>query len=123
MALILVADDDPSIREMLRAVLEARGHQVLLACDGVQMIEMAKTVNPKLIVADVMMPGAYGSAAYKALQEDAYARSIPVVFLTAITPQQAAKVIQPSAKVRVLHKPLEMKDLLDAIASLLQQPG
>lgn len=119
MALILVADDDPSIREMLRAVLESRGHQVVLASDGVQMIEAAKTVAPRLIVADVMMPGAYGSAAYKALQEDPHARGIPVVFLTAVTPQQAAKVIVPSPKVRVLHKPLEMKDLLDAIDQLL----
>ena len=119
MPLILVADDTPEIVEMLQDIIESRGHQVVIAADGVQMVEKAKTVKPKLIVADVMMPGAYGSAAYKLLQEDSYTKNIPIIFLTAISPEQARKVIVTGPRVRVLHKPVDMNALLQAIAELL----
>lgn len=119
MALILVADDTPDILQMVKDIIETMGHQVIPASDGVQMIEKAKSYQPKLIVADVMMPGTYGSAAYKALQEDAYTKKIPVLFLTAITPQQAEQVIPRCEKVRVLHKPVDVPTLMRAVNELL----
>lgn len=124
MALILVADDAPDLLQLVTDILESRGHQVATAHDGVEMIEKAKSIKPKLIIADVMMPGAYGSAAYKSLQEDDFTKDIPVVFLTAITPAQAAKVIPPNPKVRVLHKPVDVAGLLGAVSELLpEQPA
>ncbi len=118
-ALILVADDEPAILEMIKAVLETRGHQVATAVDGVELIEQAKTLKPKLIIADVMMPGAYGSAAYKALQEDTFTKNIPILFMTAITPAQADKVIPKSPLVRVLHKPMDATVILKAVDDFL----
>lgn len=122
MALIMVADDTPEIVMMLKDIIEARGHQVATVSDGVQMVEKAKTWRPHVIVADVMMPGTYGSSAYKALQADPATRDIPVVFLTAITPEQAAKVIPASPKVKVLHKPLNISVLMAAIDEMLRSP-
>ncbi len=119
MALILIADDEPAILEMMKAVLESRGHQVATAVDGVELVEQAKTIKPKLIIADVMMPGAYGSAAYKALQEDTLTKNIPVLFITAITPAQAEKVIPKSPLVRVLHKPMDATVIIKAVDELL----
>ncbi len=119
MALILIADDTPEITTMVKDILESRGHQVAVAFDGVQMVEQAKTIHPKLIVADIMMPGAYGSAAYKALQEDSLTKSIPVIFLTAVTPEQARKVVPESDMVMVLHKPIDMMGLLKAVEDML----
>ncbi|OGR58157.1 MAG: hypothetical protein A2X36_14155 [Elusimicrobia bacterium GWA2_69_24] len=119
MALILVADDTPEIVMMLKDILEAHGHQVATADDGVEMVEKAKSIHPQLILADVMMPGAYGSAAYKALQSDSLTKGIPVVFLTAITPEQARKVIPEVDNVRVLHKPVDMFAIIKAIEELL----
>ena len=105
---------------MLADMLSMRGHQVAIANDGVQMIERAKTLRPHLIIADIMMPGAYGSAAYKALQEDPYTKNIPVVFLTAVAPEQARGVVPDSPKVRILHKPVDMGALFQAVNELLQ---
>jgi CheY-like chemotaxis protein len=119
MALILVADDTPEIAEMLQEVLETKGHQVVVASDGVEMVEKAKTVKPALIIADIMMPGAYGSSAYKALQEDPHTEHIPVVFLTAVPPAQAEKVVPQSPKVKLLHKPVDMPAILGAVNDLL----
>jgi len=121
MALILVADDTPDILMMVKDIIESIGHQVATASDGVEMVEMAKTVRPKLIIADVMMPGAYGSAAYKALQEDSLTKVIPVIFLTAITPEQARQVIPQSTKVRVLHKPIDMPSLVKVVNEMLPE--
>jgi CheY-like chemotaxis protein len=119
MALILVADDTVEILQMVRDILESRGHQVATAMDGVQMVERAKTLRPSLIIADIMMPGAYGSSAYKALQEDPFTKEIPVIFLTAVTPEQAQKVVPETPKVRVLHKPLDVMGLLQTVSELL----
>ncbi|MBI3299637.1 MAG: response regulator [Elusimicrobia bacterium] len=119
MALILVAEDTPEIAGMLKDMLESRGHQVAIACDGVEMIEKGKSLMPKLIISDIMMPGAYGSSAYKALQEDDHTKGVPVIFLTAVSPEQAAKVIPKGPNVRLLHKPIDMMLLFSTIKELL----
>ncbi|MBI3299636.1 MAG: response regulator [Elusimicrobia bacterium] len=119
MALILVADDTPEMVEVLTDILESRGHQVAVAKDGVEMIEKGKTLMPKLIISDLMMPGAYGSSAYKALQEDPHTKGIPTIFLTAVTPAQASKVVPQGPNVRLIHKPLDMMQLLNTLNELL----
>lgn len=119
MALIMIADDTPDIIELLKDILESRGHQVVAVTDGVQMIEKAKTWRPHLIIADLMMPGAYGSAAYKSLQDDPTTVSIPVIFLTAVPEQQARRIVPESPKTKLLFKPIMLLPLLQAVASML----
>ena len=122
MALILVAEDAPELLEMLKHILESRGHQVAVASDGVEMIEKAKNLRPKLIISDIMMPGTYGSAAFKAIQDDAYTKGTPVIFLTAVSPEQAAKVVPADPGVLILHKPVDIMALLGAVNKMLS-PG
>lgn len=119
MSLILVAEDTPEVAALIRDLLEARGHQVALAADGVQMIEKAKSVAPKLIVSDIMMPGTYGSSAYKALQDDPHTKGIPVLFLTGVNEAAAAKVVPQAANVRLLFKPLDLGRFMKAVTELL----
>ena len=119
MALILVAEDTPEVAALIKDILESRGHQVAMAGDGVRMIEQAMSLRPQLIVSDIMMPGAYGSSAYKSLQDDKYTKDIPVIFLTALTPEQAAKVVPPSDKVTILHKPVDIFKLLSTVEQFL----
>lgn len=119
MALILVAEDTPEVASLLRDILEARGHQVAMAADGVQMIEKAKSLSPKLIISDIMMPGTYGSSAYKALQDDPHTKGIPVVFLTGVNEAAAEKVVPKAANVRLLFKPLDIGRFLAVTAELL----
>ena len=119
MALILVAEDDGDLRQLLSDMLESRGHHVATAADGVKMIEQARDLRPSLIVADLMMPGAYGSAAAKALQQDPATASIPIIFLTAVAPAQAEKVVPKAPHVRLMHKPMDMPALFAAVAELL----
>jgi len=119
MALIMVADDVPDVVELLKEILQAHGHQVVGVYDGVQMVEKAKDWRPHLIIADLMMPGAYGSAAYKTLQQDPMTAHIPVIFLTAVPREQARRVVPESPSVRLLFKPIEPSVLLQTVAELL----
>ncbi|MBI5595567.1 MAG: response regulator transcription factor [Elusimicrobia bacterium] len=119
MALILVAEDTAELAQMLKEILESRGHQVVVAKDGVEMIEKGKTLMPKLVIADIMMPGAYGSAAYKALQGDAHSAGLPTIFLTAVPPEQAAKVVPSAPNIRIMHKPVDIMVLLAAVKEML----
>ena len=119
MALILIADDTPQVAALLRDILETRGHQVAIATDGVQLIEKGKSLMPKLIVSDIMMPGAYGSAAYKALQEDPHTKGIPVLFLTGVDPEAAAKVVPAVPNVRLMFKPLDLSRFMKTVSELL----
>jgi CheY-like chemotaxis protein len=57
---VLVADDDPDIRTMVRMLLELDGHRVLEARDGTSAWEMIQSHNPAVVVADVQMPGLTG---------------------------------------------------------------
>lgn len=120
MALIMVADDTQDIVELLKDILTSRGHQVVSVADGVQMIEKAKTWRPQLIIADLMMPGAYGSAAYKTLMDDPLTASIPVIFLTAVPEQQARRVVPPEGpKTKLMFKPVMPHALLSAVNDML----
>ena len=56
MALILVIDDDASIREMLRVILTASGHQVLTANDGMAGLQLFRAEPTDLVFVDMMMP-------------------------------------------------------------------
>ncbi|MBI4348406.1 MAG: response regulator [Elusimicrobia bacterium] len=116
----MVADDTQDIVELLKDILTSRGHQVVSVPDGVQMIEKAKTWRPQLIIADLMMPGAYGSAAYKALMDDPVTASIPVIFLTAVPEQQARRVVPPEGpKTKHMFKPVMPHALLAAVNAIL----
>lgn len=119
MALIVVAEDAAELADMLKNVLESRGHQVAVAHDGVEMIEKVKNLRPRLIIADIMMPGTYGSAAFKALKDDPYTKDIPCVFLTAVPPEQASKVVPVGPGVILLHKPADIMVLLAAVKESL----
>ncbi len=79
---ILVVEDDPFFRKLYERLFALKGIQVDLAGEGTEGIQKAKTVNPGLILLDIMMPGISGLDVLKTLKEDPSTKSIPVVMLT-----------------------------------------
>jgi DNA-binding response OmpR family regulator len=78
---ILVADDEPHIREVVRAYLERESYEVFEAADGDEALELARTLGPDLLVLDVMLPGRSGFDVLRALRSEG--SSVGVLMLTA----------------------------------------
>src|SRR5215212_10183308 len=57
---VLVVEDDPSVRGLLQTILEDEALEVILAADGEEGLELARTVDPDVVLLDVMMPGLGG---------------------------------------------------------------
>lgn len=83
MPIILVADDDPLLRELIVFKLEAAGFDVLTAADGEAAIAMTFSHVPDLVVLDTMMPVRSGPEVLRALKADPDTAPIPVIMLTA----------------------------------------
>lgn len=83
---ILVIDDDPMIREILKAMLESESYEVTLADDGKVGVELLdkepRPINYTLIVLDVIMPGMNGLDVLTRLKLHEHTRNIPVLMLT-----------------------------------------
>jgi two-component system cell cycle response regulator len=84
-ARILIVDDIEANRRLLQAKLEAQYHSVILASNGPQAIEMARTHDPEIILLDVMMPGMDGYEVCRRLKADPVTSHIPVVMVTALS--------------------------------------
>ena len=81
--LILIADDRPSSRELLRLVLERAGYAVIEAEDGEKALDRARAVNPDLVLLDLQMPVLDGYGVLAALRGEERFRNLPVLALTA----------------------------------------
>jgi two-component system response regulator DesR len=80
---VLVADDDPDVRTMVRMLLELDGHHVIEAKDGKLAWEMIQSHRPSVVVADVQMPGMTGLQLCKMVKETGASSSIRVIVYTA----------------------------------------
>ncbi len=117
--LVLVADDDQAIRDMVGKALTAKGYDVLLAKDGLEASEMLGK-KPDLFVCDVMMPSFDGFTLAKLVKAHDELRKMPIIFLTAKTqPKDLATGIALGAR-HYVTKPFSIKDLLDKVEKSLK---
>ncbi len=121
--LILVADDEPSVRGLIRRILEREGFQTVGAEDGVQTVELVIERQPALVILDIWMPRMDGYAALTRLHADPTTREIPVIILTG----QAGELYQGASSglgaVAHLTKPFRPRDLLEVVRRYLPQSG
>lgn len=80
---VLIIDDEPDIRELLRFNLEREGYATRLAATGEEGLMMARQYGAQLVILDLMLPGIDGFDVCRALKGDPRTRQIPVVMLTA----------------------------------------
>ncbi|HEX3630172.1 MAG TPA: response regulator [Candidatus Dormibacteraeota bacterium] len=80
---VLVADDDPDVRSMLRTLLELDGHEVLEAKDGEQAWQVCLETQPSVVVADIQMPGIDGLELCRKIRQSKHSTDIKVIVYTA----------------------------------------
>jgi molybdopterin adenylyltransferase len=121
---VLIADDDPDIRDAIRVNLEVAGYEVHTAGDGEEALRQAQALAPDLVLLDVVMPGADGVEVCRELKADARTRDAMVVFLTAkgATRDEAVGLIAGADDYIV--KPFDPADLLVRVQRVLAaRPG
>jgi CheY-like chemotaxis protein len=85
--IVLVVDDDPNARELLRRNLQRGGYAVRMAANGEEAMQLARTLQPDVVTLDVLMPQMDGWAVLSAMKEDAALAEIPVIMVTIVDNQ------------------------------------
>lgn len=122
-AKILVVEDDPDTRALLKQFLEEKRHRVLEAEDGARGFVLAEEEMPHLIIMDLVMPGLYGSAASKKLQDYWRTSKIPIIILSAYSDEPVRRLVSENPRMRFMKKPVELPELERAIRELLPMGG
>lgn len=120
---ILVADDDDSIRGLVKDFLTARHFIVREATDGAQAFAMAAEEKPHLIIMDIVMKGVYGSSAAQRLKDFEGTRDIPIILVSGTAGEITLRDILKRPGVRFMKKPFELAALENTIRELLPEGG
>jgi CheY-like chemotaxis protein len=115
MARVLVIDDEAAIADVLRMLLEFRGHEVFTANDGSRGYATAQRQAPDVIVLDLMMPVMDGFTTLEALRNDERTATIPVVILSALSSNDVKRRCHDMGVRAILQKPYKPEDLLRAV--------
>jgi CheY-like chemotaxis protein len=113
---ILVCDDDPPLRELVRAVLGPR-YRFIEAADGTEALAAARELDPDVMVLDVMLPGINGIDVLKELRADEEIANLPVVVITAWSHAEADA--WAAGADRFVSKPFDPDELSRAVEDLL----
>src|SRR5689334_5579531 len=106
--LLLLIDDEDSVREVAQMCLEVMGgYRVLTASSGAEGLKLAAEAHPDGILLDVMMPEMDGPSTFQALQADAATADIPVIFLTAKVQMADAGRLEAVGARHLLAKPFD----------------
>jgi len=114
---VLVADDEAVIRELLQRVLTETGYEVIVAESGEQAVEFARTVRLDLILLDINMPGMGGIGALREITQQMSPSHI--IMLTAVNDPKIAKNVMDLGALDYLTKPIDIVTLKKAIQTHL----
>jgi CheY-like chemotaxis protein len=117
---ILIADDNEQNRELLEAYLSDDGHQILMAADGLQTIEVAQRKLPDLVLLDIMMPKLSGYEVCQRLKADEKTQRIPILMVTALKEMGDIQKAVDAGADDFLSKPVHRLELKTRVRSLLR---
>ncbi len=118
--LILVIDDSQTIRKLVECHLSQAGYRVAMAANAEQGLELARTLQPQLILLDHQLPGTTGDEVCRQLLEDEVTARIPVVVSSAMRNRAYAKYTEYPNVVDQIPKPFTPELLKSGVANALQ---
>lgn len=117
---ILVADDKATGRELVRTVLERSGYEVVEAENGIDALDLARRVQPDLIILDIHMPGLDGFGVVKELRAGGAFTNTPVIALTASAMQGDKQKAISAGFTGYISKPVSLGVLRAEVERLLK---
>jgi two-component system phosphate regulon response regulator PhoB len=119
MSTVLVADDDPDIRQLLAFKLEQEGHEVHAVADGEAALRAIGDLDPDIVLLDVMMPRRTGLEVCEALRADPATAALPVILLTAKAQEADLERGFTSGADDYIVKPFSPRELATRVRSQL----
>lgn len=121
--LVLVADDDPQLRKLVRGILTPQGFQVAEAEDGIAALDEAQRLRPDVMLLDMDMPRLDGLGVLDTLRQRLLGRSVPVIVVTVHNdPAVETRCIELGAE-DYITKPLQPASLVARIRAVLRRVG
>jgi two-component system alkaline phosphatase synthesis response regulator PhoP len=118
MATVLLVDDDPKIRDLLRLYVEREGHRALFAADGESALETALRNPPDLILLDVMLPGLDGFEVSRRIRDMS---DVPILLLTARSGEGDKVIGLDMGADDYVVKPFSPRELMARVRALLRR--
>jgi CheY-like chemotaxis protein len=119
MSRIMVVDDRPANRDLVRAIFSYRGHTIIEAEDAAYAFELMRRDRPDLIVTDVLMPAMDGYEFVRALRANPSTQAIPVILYSAYLSEDAGPVAASLGVVGMVTKSGDIGALIDAVDAAL----
>lgn len=120
MTTVLIADDDPVVRDVVRRYLERDGHEVAVAQDGTEALALLGDLRVDLAVLDLMMPGPDGLALCRSVRQSK-GYDLPVILLTALSEEHDRIAGLEAGADDYLTKPFSPRELVLRIRALLRR--
>jgi two-component system cell cycle response regulator DivK len=116
---ILIVEDNEKNMKLVRDVLQAKGYATIEALTGEDGVRLAIERKPDLILMDIQLPGINGIEALRQLRANPETAKIPVVAVTASVMQHDRKHITEAGFDGYLGKPINLKEFLETVRSML----
>jgi len=118
MATVLLVDDDPKIRDLLRLYVEREGHRTIAAADGETALAAALRSRPDLVILDVMLPGLDGFEVCRRIRDES---DVPILLLTARSGDSDKVVGLDLGADDYVVKPFSPRELMARVRALLRR--
>jgi DNA-binding response OmpR family regulator len=119
MAKILIAEDEPDIRDLITFTLRFAGHDVIVTANGEDALRNVQSELPDLVLLDVRMPRMNGYEVCQHIRQDEKIKNIPVVFLSAKGQENEIEAGMQVGATEYIVKPFSPDELTEKIRSIL----
>jgi len=119
--MLLIVDDNDTVREMLVAILEAADYRVREAADGCKALDLAREEPPGLVLMDITMPGMTG---YQVLAQmrAIFGETLPIILVSALPADDERATAIARGATDYISKPFDIPSILDCVKHYLSSP-
>jgi len=115
MSKILIVDDDVTITDLMKSLVQMEGHTPAIVNDSLQAVEVAKAVEPDLITLDLMMPGINGFELCEIFHNDPMFAGIPIIIISAKDDHESKQKALAVGAVDYITKPFDVDEFLEKV--------
>jgi len=112
---LLLIEDDPSMVKIIQSLIKQLGFEFDVATDGLEGLQKARSLNPDLIILDIMLPKLDGYKISRFLKFDEQYQHIPIIMLTAKSDQKDQTTGKATGANAYITKPFNKQDLIKTI--------